>query len=75
MRITFLLILGIIIINVIIIWYEKQDIAAGWRLYLAFAGLTILSAISLPFGLMLLIPITGYNLLINTKRIRGEIER
>lgn len=73
MKLTFSLILGLIAINALILIYERGETFAGWKLYMGLAGLTLLSAISLPFGLMLLIPITGYNLLVNTGRLMKRI--
>ena len=73
MKAAFSVLLSLIIINGIIVWYEQAEQFSGWRLYFGLAGLTLLSALSLPIGLMLLIPITGYNLLVNTTRIRQKI--
>lgn len=70
-NITFTTILGLIIINALLIWYEKMDTLDMWKWYMGFCGLALISAIFVPLGLMLLIPITAYNLLLNTNRLRG----
>lgn len=75
MKTTFSMLVGLIIINGLILWYEQNETFRGWRLYFGLAGLTLLSALSLPLGLMLLIPITGYNLLMNTGRLQRKIQR
>jgi len=70
---TFSWVIGVIVINAILIWYEGAEHFQGWRLYLGVAGMILITAISLPLAIMLIIPITGYNLLTNTTRLQHQI--
>lgn len=71
MKDGFMIIIGIVLINYFILLYEKQGQGKGWRIYFGLLGIILIGAISLPIGLLLLIPITLNNLLWNTKRLRG----
>ncbi len=75
MKNTFLIIFGVVLLNFFLLSYEFQGTGRGWRLYGALAVILIISAVSLPIGIVLLIPITAYNLLWNTTRLlqrRGQ---
>ncbi len=69
MRNAFLTILGVVIINFFIVTYEFEGTGKGWKIYASLAFILLVSAISLPIGILLLIPITGYNILVNTGRL------
>ncbi|MBT9145240.1 MAG: hypothetical protein DDT42_01110 [candidate division WS2 bacterium] len=71
MKNAFLTVLAVVILNFFIVSYEFQGSGRGWKLYASLAFILLLSAIALPIGIVLLIPITGYNLLVNTKRLFG----
>ncbi|MBT9131426.1 MAG: hypothetical protein DDT41_01732 [candidate division WS2 bacterium] len=72
MKFTFHVAVGLVLLNFFIVWWEFQNQGKGWRLYYALAVILLISTISLPIGLLLLIPITGYNLLMNTTRLLGR---
>jgi len=63
-------ILGMAAANMAIVYYEHRG-ALGWLPYLGILGMLVVALIFRPLAYALFIPITGINLLINTKRIRG----
>jgi len=78
---SYLIIIVLLIINAIVIWVEFVTIdplansRLGTRIFLSFAGLALITTLSTPFGLFLIIPITAYNLLVNTRRLQNLIRR
>lgn len=68
------IIIGVVILNLIILLYEKQGLGLGWRIYGGLVAVLILSTIFLPLGFMLLLPITGYNLIVNTTRFQNKMK-
>ena len=68
------IIIGVVILNLIILLYEKQGLGLGWRIYGGLVGVLILSTIFLPLGFMLLLPITAYNLIVNTTRFQNKMK-
>jgi len=73
MRLTFSLLLGLIVINGLILYYERQGLGMGWRIYMGLVALALMAAISVPFTFALLLPITVYNLLVNTRRLTERL--
>lgn len=65
----------LIALNAVIIGYEKGFDKLTWKHYFAF-GILCVIALMLPMAVMfLLIPITGYNILINTKKFQGRFTK
>ena len=63
-------ILTLALVNLGILYYEHRA-NLGWLPYLGILALLIIGLIFRPIAYLLFIPITGINLLLNTKRIRG----
>jgi len=78
---SYLIIIVLLIINAIVIWVEfvtddqNANSRLGIRIFLSFGALALITTLSTPFGLFLVIPITAYNLLVNTRRLQNLIRR
>lgn len=66
--------LGLAVFNFVILLYEHQGIGRGWKFYLSLVALLVVGVIFRPLAILLFIPITGYNVLVNTTRLRYFIE-
>ena len=62
-------IIGAVLANMAIVLYEHSGSGSGWRIYIALVAILLLAAISRTFAILILIPLTGYNLLVNTTRL------
>lgn len=63
--------IALLIVNLIIIGYEKGLNNLTWKHYTAFGVLFLISAVFPVIIFVLLIPITAYNVFNNTKKLRG----
>ena len=63
---------GLLLINLAILAYEKGFEHFSWQHYTAFGVLLFLGALFPFLVFVLLIPVTGYNLFINTTKLQGR---
>jgi len=63
-------ILGLVLGNLVLVYYEHRG-TRGWRPYFATIGILLLAVIFKPLAIFIVIPLTAWNLLMNTFRIRG----
>jgi len=71
MKISFMLIAGLVIFNVLLLWFEKEGRISGWMLFLVSMALLAISSLSLFFGFAIIVSITALNLLTNTRRLQN----
>lgn len=67
------IIIGLVLLNLFLVIYEFRQ-ERGWRPYFAYLVILIIAVIFPPLSLMVLIPLTAWNLLFNTNRLRN-VER
>ncbi len=65
-------ILGTAVANLVLVYYEHRG-TLGWRPYLATLGILVIAVVFRPLAVFIVIPLTVWNLLTNTNRLRGVV--